>query len=60
MTINTTPTEAELDALTPEQERVLDRATQRLANEMQRQAAAYQRFADRLRKRARRRERAGR
>lgn len=53
-------TQAELDRLTDEQVHALERASQKLANETQRQAAHYQRTADRMRKalkaRAKRRE----
>lgn len=43
-------TQAELDRLTDEQLSALERATQRLGTELQRQAAHYQRQADRMRK----------
>ncbi|ADV27003.1 OmpA/MotB domain-containing protein [Pseudoxanthomonas suwonensis 11-1] len=43
-------TQAELDRLTDEQVHALERASQRLADETQRQAAHYQRTADRMRK----------
>lgn len=49
-------TQAELDSLTDEQVAVLERATQKLANEVQRQGACYQRQADRLRKAMKRRK----
>ncbi len=44
-------TEAELSALSPDDLRALQKATQALANESQRQTAHYQRQADRMRKR---------
>lgn len=43
-------TQAEVDQLTDDQLAVMEKSTQQLANEMQRQAAAYQRDADRFRK----------
>ena len=49
-------TQAELDSLTDEQVAALERATQKLANEVQAQAASYQRQADRLRKALKRRK----
>lgn len=49
-------TQAEVDALSDEDIAVLERATQKLANEVQRQGAAYQRQADRLRKAIKRRK----
>lgn len=53
-------TQAEIDRLTDEQVHALERASQKLADETQRQAASYQRTADRMRKaikaRAKRRE----
>ena len=48
-------TQAELDQLTVDQITVLSKTTQKLADEMQRQTAAYQRLADRLRKALKRR-----
>lgn len=51
-----TMTQAEVDALSDEDIAVLERATQKLANEVQRQGAAYQRQADRLRKAIKRRK----
>ncbi len=51
-----TMTQAEVDALSDEQIVELERVTQRLANEVQRQGAAYQRQADRLRKAIKRRK----
>lgn len=50
-----TLTQAEVDQLSADQLRVLERSTQSLANELQRQAAAYQRDADRFRKNLKRR-----
>lgn len=43
-------TQAEMDQLSDEQLRTLERATQKLATELQRQAARNQRQADRMRK----------
>ena len=51
-------TQADMDRLTNEQLRGLEKATQKLANEVQRQAAHYQRQADRMRKAMQRRNRA--
>lgn len=49
-------TTAEVHALTDDQVAALEHATQKLANETQRQAAGYQRTADRLRKEIKRRK----
>lgn len=49
-------TTAELHRLTDVQVEVLEKVTQKLANETQRQAAGYQRNADRLRKEIKRRK----
>lgn len=43
-------TQAEMDRLTDEQLHTLERATQKLGTELQRQAAHYQHQADRMRK----------
>ena len=43
-------TQAEMGRLTDEQLHTLERATQKLGTELQRQAAHYQRQADRVRK----------
>lgn len=43
-------TQADLDRLTDDEVHALERASQRLADETQRQAAHYQRTADRMRK----------
>ena len=56
MSRSPTMTQAELDSLTDEQVAALERATQKLANEVQAQAASYQRQADRLRKALKRRK----
>ena len=50
-------TQAEVDQLTDDQLGVMEKTTQRMANELQRQAAAYQRDADRFRKNLKRRKR---
>lgn len=49
-------TQAEVDALSDDEIAALERVTQKLANELQRQGAAYQRQADRLRKAIKRRK----
>lgn len=51
-----TMTQAEVDSLSDEQIAALERVTQKLANQVQREGAAYQRFADRLRKAIKRRK----
>lgn len=43
-------TQAELDRLSNDQLHALERATSRMGDELQRQAARYQRQADRMRK----------
>jgi len=48
----------DIDRLDDEQIATLERATQKLADETQRQAARYQRTADRLRKAIKRRKEA--
>jgi len=55
-------TQADLDRLTDDEVHALERASQRLADETQRQAAHYQRTADRMRKalKARHKRREGR
>ena len=50
-------TTAQIKALDDEQVKHLESATSRLANETQRQAAHYQREADKLRKELKRRKR---
>jgi len=52
--------QADMDRLTDEQLRALEKGTQRLADETQRQAAHYQRQADRMRKALQRRKKDGR
>jgi len=49
-------TTAEIHRLTDDQIAALEKATQQLANETQRQAAGYQRTADWLRKEMKRRQ----
>lgn len=49
-------TQEEVDSLSDDQIAVLERSTQKLANETQRSGAAYQREADRLRKTIKRRK----
>lgn len=49
-------TQAEVDGLSDDEIAALERVTQKLANEVQRQGAAYQRQADRLRKAIKRRK----
>lgn len=49
-------TTAELHQLTDDQVRALESSSQKLANETQRQAACYQRMADRARKEIKRRK----
>lgn len=56
MKANLPLTTAEIHRLTNDQVAALEKATQHLANETQRQAASYQRTADRLRKEIKRRK----
>lgn len=51
-----TMTQADVDSLSDAEIAALERVTQKLANEVQRQGAAYQRQADRLRKAIKRRK----
>ena len=51
-----TMTQAEVDSLSDAALEALERVTQKLANQVQREGAAYQRQADRLRKAIKRRK----